>query len=280
MTDQVNEAIIEPTTDTDNLFLDGFSEDEPKEETEEIVVSEDDQSEEATEETVDEEPEEKTEDSTKEFLEIKFKGKTQAVSKEEAIQLAQKGMNYDNVYNENTALKEERAQLEILANQAGVSPREYLKKMADFQSQSLINQAASKIKEQYPDSPDELVMQVAADQVEKYLQTKQVDERKQTDDVKEKLLADIERVEADYEGYDFTNLPEEVIDDMKNGYSLYEAVTRLEKAKLIKEKNELEAKTKAINKNNSNAQKTTGKIEQKSKGPASVDDLFLSGFNS
>ena len=225
------------------------------------------------------ETETKAESETKtieDFLKIKYNGAEKSLTREEAIELAQKGMNYDKVHGElqNYKNSNELHVLSELAKSAGVSMSDYLARLQSFQNQAAIDNIKESIKAKYPDAPEELINDLAKTQFEKNTSEKKhketVTANQKQNEERERLVKQVEALEKAYPDVDVNKLPSEVIEMAQQGETLLGAYRAYE---LKQAKAELEA----LKKNETNKAKTTGSM---SSHADAVDDLFESAWMS
>lgn len=96
---------------------------------------------------------------------VKFLGEEKEVSEAEAIELIQKGMNYDHAVKKSAEDKEReyRSTLELIdyyAKQSGVSRDEYLKGLEKQREETEVHARALELKKTHPDAPDELLLEM------------------------------------------------------------------------------------------------------------------------
>ncbi|MBP3399869.1 MAG: hypothetical protein J6K75_08935 [Erysipelotrichaceae bacterium] len=223
--------------------------------------------------------------TTAAFLKIKYNGAEQELSQEQAIELAQKGMNYDKVLQKlhNLENSQELTLLNSLAKGANTDVKTYLNSLQTFQNKAMIDNFAQQIKEKYPDAPDEMINEMAKNQFEKLTADKSREEitAKQTAEEtrRKELIAQIDALEKEYPDVDVRNLPADVLELAENqGFTLLAAYKAHELAEVKKENESLKAEIEAAKKNNANAQKATGSL-MKSDKEEDLDPFWL-GFNS
>lgn len=219
-----------------------------------------------------------------ELFELKYNGEIKKVTKDEAVQLAQKGMNYDKKVNELDALKNSRQikVIERLANQANMTIDQYLDQVElGFENQNIKN-ISLELKKKYPDSSDELLNELAksqyalimqenkkrADEEARQKEESQHDEQKEQDDKLNAMISEFMNLypdvdlEKELQNADFIKLVDQ-------GHSLISAFQTIENQRL---KNELEA----LKMNTKNKSKATGSISGNS--TSKEKDYFLEGF--
>lgn len=249
-------------------------------ESEDFVIEEaiQDTEESSEETTTNETPvEEQTEEPTDDFdLEIKYNGSEEHLTREQAIELAQKGKNYDKIYERLQNLQNDpiRQVFEEQARRAGLTVEEYANRIVQFQNESDINRIARDFKEKNPDATDEIAEQYARAehqnrmnqrQQELDLQRQQMEQSRQEQARNEVL--DFQKV---YPDVDIAKLPKEVIDDINSGTSLMSAYRAYEISQL---KTELSA----LRKNEENKSRSVGALNENNSNE-SGEDPFLTGL--
>lgn len=248
---------------TDEGLFDDFKEEEttPSEAEDETSNSEE------TEETVSDEP----------FLQIRYNKEDVGLSKEEAIELAQKGKNYDKLSDKFTQLKSE---LTKLASRNNMTVDEFMSKMGETVKKVEINKEIKSLKELYPDTNEEVLKELAEQRV-----TSRFNENEKNAMVKEQEVASAQDQEIrrqlsifkqEYPNLEPDKLDRSVYELVRNGYTLLEAYNKWVAIEKEKDKPQEEAKVKASELNNQNEKKSYG--DTTSVGDPSEDD-FLSGWN-
>lgn len=177
------------------LNLQTFAE-EATESTESVETTE-----EVTEESTETEQIEQTEEAQP-FLNIKYNKEEKALSQEEAIELAQKGMNYDKVTGKLDEMKKYQDMVSKLAEKQGYSLEEYENQMEVWEQE--------KIKEDY------INQGIPETMVDEFIEAKRLKDelnaQKTEQEQNDKIYADIEALET-FVGkeIDVKQLPDEVL---------------------------------------------------------------------
>lgn len=229
------------------------------------------------EEEVEETEVEETEPTpTEDFLQIRYNGQDQSLTREQATTLAQKGMNYDKISQKlqdalnNPVLKI----VESNAKKAGLSVEEYTNRLAQYQDSLSIQQIAKEFKTQNPDVSDAVATQYASE-VYKNRQAQSAREEAEraqqaSQAEQDALVAEVKAFQSRFPDVDIENLPNEVIDDINMGTPLMEAYLTYENQQL---RNRLaNSQTNARNRNNS-----VGKVSENT-GKNTGDDPFIQGL--
>lgn len=100
---------------------------------------------------------------------VKFNGEEKEIPISEAVQLAQKGMNYDHIKGEleqyrtgaKSAFERELGILDAYARKSGLTREEYVKSLEEGAARAELDDAVSKLQKQYPDAPEDLLRRMA-----------------------------------------------------------------------------------------------------------------------
>ena len=217
------------------------------------------------------------------FMTIKYNGAEQKLTQEQAITLAQKGMNYDKMFGELQNMKnsQEIQILNELAKNSGVTATEYMQNLLSFQNKAMLEKYVDNLRGKYPDAPEELINEMAKSQYEKANADKKYSEitTKQTEENQklEKLTNEVNALKTEYPDVNINDLPPEVIKMASEGDTLLGAYRAYELKSLREKVKNLETEKATILKNQDNKRKATGSLSNKA-GGESVD-IFLEGFN-
>ncbi len=242
---------------------------------------------EATEETTSEEPEvEETqpEPETKpeqpaQTLKIKYNGKEQEITIEKAVELAQKGMNYDKVLNERNGLRVDARASELihrLAEESAMDIEEYVGFVEEQQKAMILQREIESIRDKYPDMPENAIKELASSRAAEKARknAKAAEERKRAaEEAEQKPWIEFLKEFPEYKD----ELPNDVIAYIKNGSTPIEAMLRFKLDTSEQKIKELEGKLTSQEQNTKNKQKSVGSVESTATKPA-VDD-FLAGFD-
>lgn len=275
---EVDKPIETATTEID--YPESLFDDEPTVEDTPIETEETTQ-EETTEPTVEDKG---TVEEKPQMLKLKYNGEEKEVTLEEAIALAQKGMNYDKKLQELDNLKNSR-QIQLidrLAKESGMSVEDYLNNVEQQFEQQTIAKIGNDLRKKYPNADKDTLDELAKSQYalmkqekekEKLIesqnkQMQQEDIEKQNDELLTQMINDFSAKYPD------VNLEEalkdtELVEFIEKGESLVTAYTMLENKRL-------KAQLDAEKLNNKNKLKSTGSITGEAK--ATENDAFRSGF--
>jgi len=194
------------------------------------------------------------------FMTIKYNKEAINLTKDEAITLAQKGKNYDEIHNRYENLKENEPtlnELSKLAQRFGMNSIDYVKSLSEAQEKAELDNEIEALRNQYPNSDDALLTELA----KVHLQTKQnVVSKKQEEETnarKQEIGRQLDLFKERYPDVDPSKLDKRVYELMKNNYTLIEAYlavndeirkeedSKRESLELIKQQNE-ENKRKSL----------------------------------
>lgn len=224
-------------------------------------------------------PAEEDEEATQEepFLNIRYNKEDVALTREEAIELAQKGKNYDKVYENYSALN---SQLERLAMLNGMDVNQYLDSLGETQLRFEISKELGELKKLYPNSDAKLLQDIAERNVRDRIQAQENNASKEAQESEERRMAEIERqieiFNGVYPNLEPDKLPQQVYDYMRNGNTLLESYTMYRMSAEAKEQTSNEAKAKVAKQNEENRKRSLGSISNS--GAESGEDDFLKGF--
>lgn len=210
-------------------------------------------------------------------LDIKYNGAIESLTKEQAIEYAQKGRNYDRMMERLNALQNDPVRTVIAeqAKRAGMTTEEYVDRLQRFQTESDITRIANQFKEKNPDVSDEVATQYARAEYQNQINARQQQEvlqRQQADSVRQQRARDqVEAFLNTYPDVDIRALPQEVVDDINiRGETLLSAYRAYENKRL---RSELEA----ARTNQANKAKATGTLSENA-GSDDGGDPFLAGL--
>lgn len=266
--EMVNQSSSETENDDvfDTMFADDSTDDSTEENTEENT--------EETEETNEDENQDTQSEEAKDFLNIRYNGEDKALTQDEAIMLAQKGMNYDKVKGkldalENGALKS----ISAIAERAGMTIDEYAERLNDFQEQSEITQIANEYQKKHPDVDDDAAHEYANAVYQNKRDAKaRQDAESQAKRQEQENAYFRDQVQALYNynpDIDIEHLDTEVIDDINGGMSPMEAYLRWENKSL---------RTKATNNAVNSKNKKNANSGLNSNNSSVGGDPFLEGL--
>ena len=202
-------------------------------------------------------------------LTIRYNKEDKGLTREDAITYAQKGMNYDKLYDNYTSLSN---RLNELAGMNDMNLDSYLDSLSNAQRNLAINKEMRSLKETYPGAEDDLLREVAERNVNERFANqqsrKQEEARSQEDAQRESLEKQVEIFSSVFPNVRADNLDQRVYDLMGKGYTLLEAYTVVNKPKE-------DARNAIIEKNESNRNKSLGNMS--SNEEIQTDD-FLKGF--
>lgn len=258
------ESLFDDIEETDDESL--FDEEEDEETVEETEETEDTPIEEETEEPAEEEP----------FMTIRYNKEDKKLSRDEAVTMAQKGMNYDRLNERYETLNN---RLNQLASMNGMDVEKYLESLNSMQTNYAIQQEVKSLKQKYPNSDEALLKEIATKNVNERLEQNKAQvaqvENNQAELQQKEIERQVSMFEKRYPNVAADKLDQSVYDMMNEGYTLLEAYqTYLENQRQTKEK-EVQQKQEIERINTKNKKKSLGNIGTNES--SNVDD-FMSGF--
>lgn len=256
-------------------------------EIEEDSLFDDDESDESsaeeTEESEDKPAEEETEGSAEEpFMVIRYNKEDRPLNRDQTKELAQKGMNYDAMQQ---AMQERYDALNRdilrLAQMNNMDVPQYLKSLEDMQVNFAVSRELQALKEQYPETDEAILKELAnnraTDILSKnqvmYAQNRQIEADKQRNEIRRQL----EMFERKYPGVDAQNLDQKVYDLMKEGYTLLEAYNEFREEQAQADRTSQDQQKKIEKLNRKNQKKKLGNLNNTD---SIMEDDFMAGFLS
>lgn len=244
----------------------------------------------------------KQDEDIQDFLKIKYNGQEQMLSKQKAIELAQKGQNYDKKLAEVQSLKQEIDRLNAsfnaplmqsvmnIARKYNMTADQLAQYFNNYEYQNELNSKVQELKAKYPQAQEELLKELASKDIEKEKysvkaqqlgaqQQKQAQLQQQND----RELQEFTRLYPDVKEEDLT---EEFLNDVRQGMNVttaWEKHLSAEKDKQIKELKDQMEKLQKVQKEKEFSNKVQAKSTGSLKGgnPQNVDtDVFLGGYDS
>jgi len=216
------------------------------------------------------EPEEAADDQA-DFLTVRFNKADKQLTRAEAIELAQKGLNYDHVKAELDSYRDGpigRA-LKAYADQAGMSIEKYAEMMAAQADAAAEKKAMEELREKFPDAPDELLKEHARLQRESgKAQAKSAEEARIQREWAD-ALAEYPEIKPD-------SLPQDVHGMVAQGMTPLQALQQHEIRELRAKVAEMTSAKEAKKKQEDNRARSTGSM--RSMGKKDDWDDFLSEF--
>lgn len=267
---ETEESLFDDTEiEEDNLFDDDESDESPAEETEE---SEGKPAEEETVETAEEEP----------FMVIRYNKEDRPLNRDQTKALAQKGMNYDAMQQ---AMQERYDALNRdilrLAQMNNMDVPQYLKSLEDMQVNYAVSRELQVLKEQYPETDETILKELANNRVADILsknqsqqaQNRQIEADKQRNEIRRQL----DLFERKYPDVDARNLDQKVYDLMKEGYTLLEAYNEFKEEQAQADRTSQDQQKQIEKLNRKNQKKKLGNLNNTD---SIMEDDFMAGFLS
>lgn len=217
------------------------------------------------------------------MLDLKYNKETKKYTRQQVIELAQKGLNYDHVTEQRDRLQQENADLakfrdensaildtlRAAAEASGKSVPEYL---TSIRTNLLVAQGIS------PETARERILREDAEQ---RLHSKQKAEEAAASskrDAEQRQKDDIARFQKKYKDVDPKTIPQEVWEAVRGGELLTDAYGDYQRRELERQLREANEKLAIRAKNESNRQKSLGSLQ--STKQETGKDPFLEGFLS
>lgn len=207
-------------------------------------------------------------------LRVKYNGEEQTLTEDEARTYAQKGMNYDRIYEP----------IERLARMNGMSVGDYLNRLNDTQFQYEVSREIETLREnpKYEGVSDEVLEEIATNRVNESIGARDRNYEEQlkgqADAQQEQIKKEVDKFLEEYP--EFKNkgpdtLDPQVYEYVKQGYTLLEAYNKWNRQVQLANKPQEDAKAKTSKLNEENKNRSLGNTTNA--GSVEVDD-FLSGF--
>lgn len=279
MEEYTNSTVIDDGSD---LFMDA-----PEETTED--VQEPVEHEEPNDTPADDTPAEEK-PAEKQGIRITYLGEEKELSYEEAVTLAQKGMNYDKILQERDTYKathdeadKSLKELGKWAKQAGMTLPDYVEHLQSVRHTQSLNSEIAAIRSKYPEIPEEAAREMAETRIREQDAEDQraAQERQQAEQAAQERAAQEpwdDFVRRYPEINDIQKIPAEVVAEIEQGARPVEAMQRYEARELQKQIAELTTKVNQLEKNKENKEKALPDVST-SRNTEPVDP-FLEGLFS
>ena len=208
------------------------------------------------------------------FLTIRYNKADMKLTREKAVELAQKGANYDHVFQELQSYRDGPIgkAIKAYADAAGMSVESYAEMMMQQQKAATEKKALEELQEQYPDAPEELLKEhVKLKMEENKAKTVSAEEAKM-----QKAWAD---ALAEYPDIKPDSVPQDVHDAVANGSTPLDALRMHELASLRAKVAELTSAKESKQKQEDNRARSIGSAAGVTSG-GEADDDFLAGMAS
>lgn len=207
-------------------------------------------------------------------LTIRYNKADKQLTRAEAVELAQKGMNYDHVMQELQSYREGPIgkAIKAYADQAGMSVEKYAEMMMEQQAAAAEKRALAELHERFPDAPEDLLVEYAKLQLEgdkaKAVTAEEAKRQKEWADA----LAEYPDIKPD-------SVPQDVHDAVANGAKPIDALRLHELASLRAKVAELTSAQESKQKQDENRARSIGSAAGVNSGGEAEDD-FLAGMAS
>ena len=266
---EVEESLFDDSEIEEESLFDDEDDESSAEETEE---SEGKPAEEEAEETAEEEP----------FMVIRYNKEDRPLNRDQTKALAQKGMNYDAMQQ---AMQERYDALNRdilrLAQMNNMDVPQYLKSLEDMQVNFAVSRELQALKEQYPETDETILKELAGNRVADRLsknQSQQAQNRQiETDKQRNEIRRQLDLFERKYPNVDASNLDQKVYDLMKEGYTLLEAYNEFKEEQAKADRTSQDHQKQIEKLNRKNQKKKLGNLNNTD---SIMEDDFMAGFLS
>lgn len=229
-----------------------------------VTAEEENLFEDAEDTTETSEAEEAEEVSAEPFLTVRYDKEDRNLSQEEAKEYAQKGMNYDRLQGKYDDLN---SRIDRLAKMNDLSVDEFLSKLDETQMEFMVSNELDSLKEQYPDTAEEVLRELASNRIKGNIESRQNHEKAEAEAQKEaEAQRQITNFLREYPDVSPDNVDQKVFDYIDQGYTLLEAYEKWQRES---------PQAKAEKQNEANKKRSLGSTTNA--GKQDTDD-FLSGF--
>ena len=260
----------------EGLFDDYEAEDMP-------VEAEESQAEESTEEpdreTVEEsaqKPQEETQEAEEPFLNIKYDKQEYGLTKEEAKDLAEKGKNYERLFEKYSTLN---SNIERIARMNNMDINTFLQELGNSTRNVEISKEVDALQSAYPDTDIAVLEELATKRVDERLNLQEqsfVNEQNMVANQQDQeIRRQLNLFRQEYPNLAPDKLDAKVYDYVKSGYTLLEAYNKWARSEGEKQKSVEDKKSKVSQLNEENKKKSLGSTSNVE--GIEVDD-FLEGF--
>ena len=204
------------------------------------------------------------------FLTIRFNKADMKLTKEKAVELAQKGANYDHVFQELQSYREGpigRA-MKAYADAAGMSVEQYAEMMEQQQAAAAEKQAMEELQDQYPDAPEELLREHVKLKLEE-------NKAKTASAVETKRQREWSEALAEYPDIKPDSVPQDVHDAVANGMKPLDALRLHELAYLRAQIADLKSANEKKQHQDENRARSIGSASGVSSGREADDDFSV-----
>ena len=206
-------------------------------------------------------------------IRIKYNGEEKDITVEEAVTLAQKGMNYDKVMEKLRAAEnaEELKILDAAARQSGLTRKEYVKRLQSRFAEDAVGAEMKDIKARHPGVSDELAKELAEARIKYARRETEEREKQEQERLRQEQLRPWQEFRAAYPDVkDIQSLPEQVLRDIAEGDEPVRAMRKYELCEAKKEIEDLKQRLQIKEKNEHNITKAIGSAASSS-GESPID---------
>lgn len=202
------------------------------------------------------------------FLNIKYNKEDVGLSKEEAIEFAQKGKNYDHLKEKYDLLNTE---IDTLAKANNMSVQDYIKNLKDVQSAFELNREVEALKEQYPNSEEEVLKELAQSRLRDNANVLSKQKENEINARRDEINRQLDVFKKMYPDVNPQKLDRSVYEKMNEGFSLSEAYSMFKETERQAELAKKESLEKIEKQNQENKAKSIGST-------SNTDQIEISEF--
>jgi len=202
------------------------------------------------------------------FLNIKYNKEDVGLSKEEAIEFAQKGKNYDHLKEKYDLLNTE---IDTLAKANNMSVQDYIKNLKDVQSAFELNREVEALKEQYPNSEEEVLKELAQSRLRDNANVLSKQKENEINARRDEINRQLDVFKKMYPDVNPQTLDRSVYEKMNEGFSLSEAYSMFKETERQAELAKKESLEKIEKQNQENKAKSIGST-------SNTDQIEISEF--
>ena len=234
-----------------------------------------------------EEVEETIEETDKPFLTVKYNKEEKGLSQEEAITLAQKGMNYDHLQDKVDSMSKDYSRLEEQAKLNGMEIGEYLDKLDEVQKQFEYSNALEKAKQENPEADEKLLERIVKAEIELSRKDKELNKvntkTKIAEDKQADLQKQIDKFLNIHKDIKVDQLQSILTDDMyklmDDGYTIAEAYDIVKSKEAVSNSAKEIAQVKVSQKKEENKSKSLGNLTNSGDTKKdALEEAMLSAF--
>lgn len=221
----------------------------------------------------------KGEQDQPDFMKIKFNKEEISLSHDQAVELAQKGMNYDRIYESYQASAPIINEINRLAQLNGMNAEEFMLNLSQVQSQFELNAEMDALREQYPDSDEALLEELARTHLNNRSAQAAQQQQQHQNARKMEINRQMDIFEKRYPNVDPAKLDMDVYRLMKDGYTLLEAYETVMADKRAAQEKANASREKVSKQNEENKRRSLGNISSNGARDSGLDEFTKELFS-